>query len=86
MNKNSQYLNISLPSLNEIRAERARRTLANFTTYTYGQYVLEPAHELITQMLDKVVSGDVKRLMISAPPQHGKSELASIRLPAFWFG
>lgn len=35
-------------------------------------------------MLDKVVSGRVRRLMIFAPPQHGKSELVSVRLPAYW--
>jgi len=33
-----------------------------------------------------VVFGKIKRLMIFAPPQHGKSELVSIRLPAFWLG
>jgi predicted phage terminase large subunit-like protein len=32
------------------------------------------------------VAGELKRLMIFAPPQHGKSELASVRLPAFWMG
>jgi putative ABC transport system permease protein len=34
--------------------------------------------------LDRLVSGDLLRLMIFAPPQHGKSELVSVRLPAFW--
>lgn len=36
--------------------------------------------------MDRVVSGDIKRLMIFAPPQHGKSELVSVRLPAFFLG
>lgn len=43
-------------------------------------------HELIASTLDRVVSGDLTRLMIFAPPQHGKSELVSVRLPAFWLG
>jgi hypothetical protein len=33
-----------------------------------------------------VVAGEIQRLMIFAPPQHGKSELTSVRLPAFWLG
>ena len=36
--------------------------------------------------LGDVVRGETKRLMIFAPPQHGKSELTSVRLPAFWLG
>jgi predicted phage terminase large subunit-like protein len=58
----------------------------DFTTYTYSQYQPEAAHELIAETLDRVVAGDLTRVMIWAPPQHGKSELASVRLPAYWLG
>lgn len=61
-------------------------SLEAFTTFTYGGYVVEPAHALIAATLDKVVAGEIRRLMIFAPPQHGKSELASVRLPAYWLG
>lgn len=36
--------------------------------------------------VDQVVAGEIKRLMIFAPPQHGKSEQVSVRLPAYWLG
>lgn len=36
--------------------------------------------------LDEFAAGTIKRLMIFAPPRHGKSELTSRRLPAFIFG
>jgi len=58
----------------------------DFTNYTFPQYIAEPAHELIAGTLDQVLAGEIKRLMIFAPPQHGKSELVSVRLPAFWLG
>jgi predicted phage terminase large subunit-like protein len=45
---------------------------------------VDPAHRLIAKHLDSVIRGEIDRLMIFAPPQHGKSELVSIRLPAFW--
>jgi predicted phage terminase large subunit-like protein len=64
----------------------ARESLLNFTRLTYPTYVAEAPHELITQKLDGVVAGEIKRLMIFMPPQHGKSELVSIRLPAYWLG
>lgn len=66
--------------------EAARASLLAFTLRTYGRYVAEPVHELIAGALGEVVSGQNDRLMIFAPPQHGKSELVSVRLPAFWLG
>jgi predicted phage terminase large subunit-like protein len=66
--------------------EQARRRLIRFTEFTYPQYVVEPVHELIASTLDQVVRGHLNRVMIFAPPQHGKSELVSVRLPAYWLG
>ncbi len=64
----------------------ASSLLMPFVRATYPKYVTEPVHELIAEHLDRVVSGDIMRLMIFAPPQHGKSELVSVRLPAYWLG
>jgi len=33
--------------------------------------------------LEKVVSGDIKRLIISMPPRHGKTEMITVRLPIY---
>lgn len=43
-------------------------------------------HAVIASALDRVVSGKCRRLMLFMPPRHGKSELVSIRLPAFALG
>ncbi len=64
----------------------ARQSLLAFTQHTFRRYVAEPAHALIAATLDRVVAGAITRLMIFAPPQSGKSELASVRLPAYWLG
>ena len=73
--------------LDELEARtHARRSLLSFTTYTFPLYRPEPVHELLAETLDRLVTGDCKRLMISAPPQVGKSQLASVSLPAFWLG
>src|SRR6266511_561220 len=34
----------------------------------------------------EIMRGDVDRLMLMVPPRHGKSELASIRFPAWCLG
>jgi predicted phage terminase large subunit-like protein len=69
-----------------LERRQARRTLIDFTQYTFSQYVADEFHVVMGQMLDAMIAGDVKRGMIFAPPQHGKSELASVRFPAKWLG
>ena len=64
----------------------ARQSLISFVQYTFPQYVPEPFHYRLARELEDVVSGKTKRLMIFAPPQHGKSQLVSVHLPAYWLG
>ena len=66
--------------------QNARMRVLNFTTYTMPSYRVWWHHKLIAEYLDKWVSGEIKRLMVFCPPQVGKSELVSRRLPAFMFG
>jgi predicted phage terminase large subunit-like protein len=75
----------------ETPAERANRqaarsSLLGFTRHTFRQYRADPAHELLAEALDAVVRGEITRLIAMAPPQHGKSELTSVRAPAYWLG
>jgi predicted phage terminase large subunit-like protein len=60
--------------------------MAGFTLATKPEYDLTQFHRQICEALDSVVSGDCRRLILTMPPRHGKSELVSRRLPAFFFG
>lgn len=64
----------------------ARRDVLAFTRYTLPMYIADPAHAVIAWTLNQAIRGKHDRIMIFAPPQHGKSELASVRFPAFWLG
>jgi hypothetical protein len=75
-----------LPTLADIDAELARRHLLDFTTYTYPGYEVNWHHREICRYLDRFIAGEIKRLMVFAPPRSGKSELVSRRLPAFILG
>lgn len=75
-----------MPTLDEVRATRARRSLLRFTEYTNPLYQRARHHELIADKLEAVERGDIDRLMIFMPPRHGKSELASKRFPAWCLG
>lgn len=71
----------------ELLARRkARASLLGFTQYTNPAYVAAPHHALIADALEGVERGEIKRLMITMPPRHGKSELASRRFPAWCLG
>lgn len=70
--------------------ELARRKLEYFTTYVdpffwhpNKWYVFKPFHKQITDALEKVLSWEIKKLMISVPPQHWKSTISSQRFPLF---
>jgi predicted phage terminase large subunit-like protein len=71
----------------ELLARRkARLSLLEFSKYTNPAYVAAQHHELIVDKLEAVERGEIKRLMITMPPRHGKSELASRRFPAWYLG
>lgn len=67
-------------------ARQARTSLLRFTEYTKPNYERAAHHELIAEKLEAVERGDIDRLMIFMPPRHGKSELVSVRFPAWYLG
>jgi predicted phage terminase large subunit-like protein len=73
-------------TLDEIAAERARRNLIRFTSYTLPRYEVNWHHQVLGSYLDRVLSGEIRRLMAFMPPQNGKSELVSRRFPAYALG
>lgn len=66
----------------QAKRELARRYLIHLTKYTFPQYETNWHHEVYADKLDKFARGEIKKLMVFMPPQHGKSELCSRRLPA----
>ncbi len=69
-----------------LRREMAQESLIGFARYTKPDYRPASHHKLIADALERVESGECKRLMIFMPPRHGKSELASRRFPAWFLG
>jgi hypothetical protein len=68
------------------RAALARRNLSDFISYTKPDYTFNWHHISICQQLQRFTNGEITRLMIFVPPQHGKSEIATRRFPAFQLG
>ena len=68
------------------KMELARRSLIDFTKYTNPLYIENWHHVSYAAKLDAFAAGRIKKLMVFMPPQHGKSELCSRRLPAKMLG
>lgn len=66
--------------------EAARNRFINFSRFIQPDLVLEPFHVVYYTILDKFAHGKIKKLIVQQPPQHGKSEGSSRKLPSFMLG
>lgn len=64
----------------------ARGSLLAYTIAQRQDYQASDLHRRISAALERVESGECKRLMIFVPPRHGKSMLTSEHFPAWYLG
>ena len=70
--------------------EACKQDLLFFTRYMYKQmtgskFVINWHHKEICDHLNKVVSGEIKNLIINVPPRYSKTELAVINFIPWCF-
>jgi len=65
--------------------QAARTSLLEFTKLTNPNFKAGWSHKIIAYYLEKYWRGEIN-LILSLPPRHSKSELASRNLPAWGFG
>jgi len=81
LDKSSQIARIELA-----RRELARRNVLDFTKYTFPMFQDTWFHRNYYRILDTFAKKHVKNLIITMPPQHGKSEGSSRKLPSYILG
>lgn len=80
-----------------IAVKDAREKFLNFTKLmmpdpddpddiSRSRYIVQHFHTLIAEALEKVERGEILRLIITLPPRHGKSELASRKFVPWYLG
>lgn len=73
-----------------LKRRRARKELAEYISYTSPKYKRSAFSDAVCAALDKFIldmeAGLRPILVLQAPPQHGKSEIVSRRLPPFLLG
>ena len=69
---------------------KARKDLYSYIQYCYPDYKTSLFAEMVCaavdEFLERVLKGEHPVLVLQAPPQHGKSEIISRRLPAYIMG
>ena len=73
-----------------LRRREARKSVAEYISYTNPRYKRSWFSDSVCAELDRFIldvqAGKRPILILQAPPQHGKSEIVSRRLPAFLLG
>ena len=75
-----------LLALRERAVRKARRSLFDFTRFTFPGFRPAEFHHRYYDVLTRFALGEFRKLMVFMPPQHGKSEGSTRRLPAFLLG
>ncbi len=73
-------------SAENLKAELARRSMQGFATQINDSVEMTNFHKAYYSLLDDFARGKIKKLIVSVPPQHGKSYGASTLLPAYLLG
>lgn len=69
-----------------LEARLARSNFSDYIRYVRPEYDFQPFHGILARKLQAFAKGEIKRLMVFMPPQHGKSEQSSRLLPSWIHG
>lgn len=68
------------------KQESCRQNFLDFTKAVWPEFISGRHHRIIAEKLERVASGELKRLIINMAPRHTKSEFASFLFPAWMMG
>ncbi len=57
-----------------------------YAKHVYDGFIEGTHHKIIAEKLERIASGDLKRLIVNMPPRHSKSEFASYLMPSWFLG
>ena len=66
--------------------DKAQGDFLQFVKGVWPDFIEGYHHKIYAEKLNRVASGELKRLIVNMPPRHTKSEFASHLFPAFFMG
>ena len=82
----AQKLKLELRLAQLQKNETCQNHFLPFVKAMWPEFITGKHHKIISQKLERVANGDLKRLIINMPPRHTKSEFASFLFPAWMMG
>ena len=82
----AQKLKLELRLAQLQRNEACQNHFLPFVKAMWPEFITGKHHKIISQKLERVANGELKRLIINMPPRHTKSEFASFLFPAWMMG
>ena len=79
-------LKLILKNKLEEKREKAQGDFLTFVKTVWPEFVEGKHHKIYADKLNRIASGELKRLIVNMPPRHTKSEFASHLFPAFFMG
>ena len=68
------------------KVEACQKEFLPFVRAMWPDFIAGRHHYLIAEKMEKIATGELKRLIINMPPRHTKSEFASYLFPAWMIG
>ena len=82
------YAKIERERKKKAKLKLAQRNFRDHVHYVFDDYKENWHHRYLMHVINKAVNFEpgYRRVIITAPPRHGKSELASVQMPAYFMG
>ena len=64
----------------------AQEKFMSYVQHVYDGFIVGRHHKIISEKLERIASGNLKRLIVNMPPRHSKSEFASYLMPSWFLG
>lgn len=72
--------------IGSLKREKAQHNFMDFVHEMWPGFIHGRHHAILAKKFEEIAQGKLKRLMISLPPRHTKSEFGSFMLPAWFLG
>ena len=66
--------------------ELAQESFMAYVQHVYEGFIVGRHHKIISEKLERIADGTLKRLIVNMPPRHSKSEFASYLMPSWFLG
>ena len=86
INEQEAFLENAQGYLDSLKRENAQKDFMAFVSEMWPGFIHGRHHAILSKKFEEIANGKLKRLMISLPPRHTKSEFGSYLLPAWFLG